>query len=1132
MADAQVGTVLRHIRRVAVAPQTHGLSDAQLLQRFCAGREEVAFAALLQRYGGVVWAVCRRVLGHTQDAEDAFQATFLALAQHAETIRKGEAVAGWLHGAAYRVAMRAKRDAARRRAHERRAHESRAGADCRPAPPSEGAWRELQAALDEELQALPPRQRAVFVLCVLENQSQARAAAALGWKEGTVAGTLARARRRLRGRLARRGVALSALLTGLALAGRSARAAPLALAEVTLRSAVQGAPEALPPQVAALVKGVPGVMPVSKKITTVVLLVLGLAAVAGGVAPQTVPPQAPPAERGGPPKPAARDRGAADALGDPLPPGAVGRLGTVRFRHGAEVDAFALSRDGRILATAAGPVAVLWDAATGKELRRLKHDRAVTALAFTPDGKRIASGASDNRIRLWDAADGKEVRCLEGHGRPQGGEKAEWRNGIYALVFTPDGRTLISRGVDETVRVWDVATGAERRRVDGVPGSAWALALSPDARVLAVPVADFQKGMGEVRLAEVATGKEVRRLARGGVVNCVAFSPDGSLLAVGVGEQDWQRPGDIKLCDAATGKELRTLRGHRRWVNAVVFSPDGKALASGSLDASPRLWDVASGAPRRTFGDGRMPVRAAAFSPDGKLLTLLTGHVGDHAVRVWDVAANREVRRLAGHQSHVGALAFSADSRRLASGSADAAVGVWDVRTRKELHRLPAGGAGVAAVGFSADGRTAVAGGLGSNVHAWDAGAGKEVRHFGTGDGFYGRMAVAPDGRVLASWGRQSGAVRLWDTATGKELRKLGPVPEWVNALAFSPDGKLLAVGTGKGPSFIGLWDVETGRSLRQFAPENWVLSLAFAPDGRTLASGHDDRKVRLWELATGGLRLAFDHGTRPAALAFSADGNLLASACNETGSNRATNGFTRTLGQPQQEQNKVLLWDALSGRRLHALDGHRGAVVTLAFSPDGRLLASGSNDTTVLLWDATRLPRPDGGRAAGPKELKASWADLAGADSARAYAALAGLVGSPARAVALLKEHLRPIVPADARRLDRLLTDLGSGAFAAREKAARELRKLGLAAESALRRALAAGPGLEARRRIEGLLAQLEASDQSRLGRAVEVLERIGTPAARQLLQTLAAGEAEARLTREAQAALRRLTERAANGP
>jgi RNA polymerase sigma factor (sigma-70 family) len=278
MPTAPLGTVLRHIRNLAVAPGTGELTDKQLLQRFADRREEDAFAALMQRYGQLVWGVCRHVLRHDHDAEDAFQATFLVLARNSASIRKQEALASWLHGTAYRIALRARRDAAIRRAHEMRGKSMPAE---KPFP--ETVLREALAVLDEEVQSLSPRQRAAFVLCAVEGKSQAEAAQQLGWKPGTVSGTLARARRQLERRLTRRGVTLSAVLGAVVLGRQAASAAlPAGLAHSTIRAALLYAAGKTAahtsPTAAALAEGVTKTMFLTKiKVATVLLLALGLA---------------------------------------------------------------------------------------------------------------------------------------------------------------------------------------------------------------------------------------------------------------------------------------------------------------------------------------------------------------------------------------------------------------------------------------------------------------------------------------------------------------------------------------------------------------------------------------------------------------------------------------------------------------------------------------------------------------------------------------------------------------------------------------------------------------------------------------------------------------------------------------
>ncbi len=234
MAQSQPGTVLRYLRRLAVGGDTPERTDPELLHAFCAGNDPAAFAALVRRHGPLVWGLCRQALGHVQDAEDAFQATFLVLAKKAGSIRKGEALVSWLHGVAHRTAMSAKRDAARRRAREGKTAERRPAAN----PAWELAWREVQTLLDEEIARLPEKYRAPFLLCCLENRSREEAARLLGLREGTVWSRLTRARRLLRQRLARRGVTLPAALAAAVLSRQTGRAVATPLVQAALQSAL------------------------------------------------------------------------------------------------------------------------------------------------------------------------------------------------------------------------------------------------------------------------------------------------------------------------------------------------------------------------------------------------------------------------------------------------------------------------------------------------------------------------------------------------------------------------------------------------------------------------------------------------------------------------------------------------------------------------------------------------------------------------------------------------------------------------------------------------------------------------------------------------------------------------------
>jgi RNA polymerase sigma factor (sigma-70 family) len=386
MPAATLGTLVRRLHDLAAAEAERERSDRQLLAQFAERGDPAAFDTLVRRHGRLVLGTVRSVLRQEQDAEDAFQAVFLVLARKAASVRT-DALGAWLHGVAYRVALRARRDAARRRRLERMAPVPPAS------PPSDLGWRELQAILDEEVQRLPGKYRAPFVLCVLQGQSKSEAARQLGWKEGTVSGRLAEARKLLRSRLGRRGVTAAAALCAANLALDSARAAvPPGLS----RSAVQAALGITPAGVrgtalaeAALRAALPGKL----QAAVAGLVLLGaLAAGVGTLAPRRVPAEAPPAALA-----PAEAKPRVDRHGDPLPAGAVARLGTVRFRHGYMTLAAVFSPDGKILATGGtglGRGVCLWDAASGRLRRELPQTGEVRSLAFTPDGQTLVSGAT------------------------------------------------------------------------------------------------------------------------------------------------------------------------------------------------------------------------------------------------------------------------------------------------------------------------------------------------------------------------------------------------------------------------------------------------------------------------------------------------------------------------------------------------------------------------------------------------------------------------------------------------------------------------------------------------------------------------------------------------------------------
>lgn len=478
-------------------------------------------------------------------------------------------------------------------------------------------------------------------------------------------------------------------------------------------------------------------------------------------------------------------------------------------------------------------------------------------------------------------------------------------------------------------------------------------------------------------------------------------------------------------------------------------------------------------------------VMALAFSPDGKTLAAASW---DGDIRLWDVAARKETKRFTGHDEIVRFLTFSSDGRRLISGGQDGTVRVWDVADGKEIRRLNGPKRPVVPAFSSYDGSTLVVREAGRawndpwTVHFWDL---TSLRELGSLKLEPLMLPLAYDGKQLAVYQHpvqhRSGLVHILDVATGKERAQPVPVPRWVRAGAFVPDGRILAVTAG---DTLRLWDVQAGKEYRPFAKEE---------------QRRDPREY---------------YGDGSSCLRFSADGKSLAAAGGG---------------------NIIHVWETATAAERCRFENPIAGEVCVAISPDGRTLASGSLDVEVLLWDLTGL-RGAGQRAPDlrPDELPGLWNDLEKPDAAKAYRALWRLVAAGGKSIAYVADQLKPVPPADPQQVARLLSDLDDSQFAVRDKASRELETLGESAIPFVRAKLAGPlPSLEARRRLERVLEKTAEMTPQKLRelRAIEMLERAGTPQARQTLQILAKGVAEARLTQEARAAMERLTSGAKSG-
>ncbi|MHC5857640.1 WD40 domain-containing protein [Nostoc sp.] len=586
------------------------------------------------------------------------------------------------------------------------------------------------------------------------------------------------------------------------------------------------------------------------------------------------------------------------------------------------ISSVAFSPNGKLLATGdADGKTYLWQVDEGKLLFTcIGHSSWVKSVAFSPDGQTLASGSDDQTVKLWDVHNGKCLKTLQGHS-----------NWVRSVAFSPDGQTLASGSEDQTVKLWDVRNGKCLITLQGNTNRIMSVAFSPDGQTLA-SCSEKQT----VKLWDVRDGKCLKTLqGHSSWVRSVAFSPNGEILATGSDDQT------VKLWDVHDGKCLKTLQGHTNRVWSVAFSPDGQTLASGGDDPTVKLWDIRNGKCLKTFQGHTNRVRSVAFSPDGQ--TLASGSE-NQTVKLWNVQNGKSLTTLQGHSNRVRSVAFSPDGQTLASGSEKQTVKLWDVRNDKFIKILEGHNSWVRSIAFSPDGQILASGSEKQTIKLWDVQTGQCLRKLQQHTNRIRSVAFSPDGQILAS-GSDDQTVKLWDVHTGKCLQTLKGHTSWVRSVAFSPDGQTLASGSEN--QRVRLWDIYTGKCIQVLeGHSNRIRSVTFSPDGQTLASGSDDQTVKLWDIYMGKcLTTLQEHTNRVWSVAFSPDGQILASA---------------------SEDQTVKLWDVYNGKCLKTLPGANW-VKSVAFSPDGQTLICGSQEETIKLWDVStgeclrtlRSPRP-----------------------------------------------------------------------------------------------------------------------------------------------------------------------------
>jgi WD40 repeat protein len=841
-------------------------------------------------------------------------------------------------------------------------------------------------------------------------------------------------------------------------------------------------------------------------------------------------------EAASPPSAVSPSRPSTTAKDDPLPEGVLARLGSTRFRHSGHIWSLAISPDGKTVASkGGGEVVRFWDVKTGRQVRATSRQyRGIGPLTYSPDGATLAvwdGDANKPGISLLNTATANERRFVALSNEPP-----NFFGGLGAVAFSPDGKILASVKPSGEICLIDPVRG----KVTAVLGkhdhaNVPVLVFSPDGQTLASSGQDTT-----IRLWDVKRRKALFVL-RSEDTNAfpVVFARDGKWLISGGGTQeapnDWNSPWNnpaIRIWDVATGKQLRVFKDTevRGTISSLALAPDGRTLAVSCKDKL-RLWDLTTGKVLRSLPGSRShnwPVYKLCFSPDGKLLV---GGIGN-MVGLWDTASGRLLNLDANESaSDIACVALSGDGRLLAAGDHDNCLALWDFRSRRLIRRFRGHDTKVRRVAFSPDNKTLASISEYGRVRAWNVANGLQCYQFpveATKDSRPTEVAFSPDGKLLAyayfsdKQGGGPRGIRLLDAATGVERQNLtikDAVHGWFDGIGFSPDGRHL-VGITRDGEIQG-WRREGDGFVKKGLLDRATpsRSAAFTHQGFLLVQMYPEKSVSFRDLDTG--RPMRDVSKLPyldRIPAISPDGRYLAAEAL----------FYRDDGSQKPSDDTLRLYELASGQEVlrWRLPPHTSCNA-LTFAPDGRTLVAGMSDTTVLLWD---LRPTEKGSA---KDVSALWKDLADGDAAKAYRALSRMTAASAEALAYLRRRLTPVEGVDERRIERLIAELDSVEFAVREKAAERLRQLKELAEPALRKALASRPTLEMRRRLQDLLEDLARHPQRpspellRQLRAVEVLERIGTPEARTLLESLARGAAGARLSREARAAVQRLDSR-----
>ena len=895
-------------------------SDAELIHEILSGDED-AFSALVQKYQKSVHALAWRKIGDFHIAEEITQDTFLHVYKKLPTLKNPNQFAGWLYVIADRRCiawLRKKKHAEQSlEATSQEILEETAYACYISEQREEGEVERRREFVQKLLEKLPESERTVVILHYLGEMTCEAISKFLGVSPNTVKSRLSRARKRLREEVS--------------IIQETLGSVPLSpnLTENIMRDIAnvkQASPSVSKP-----------LLPLGALGSSVILIVLFLGASnqyltqfqlpysLDTVSETTIEIVKIPVILNIKSKPDVKNRVGSDAAHGKssneglakgktsmqnnlvqdstkwkLPEGAKARLGK------GHIFDMAYSPDGTLFA-AGGTIGIwIYDGRTGEELNLLtEHMESVSAVAFSPDSKLLASNGKNNTILLWDTRTGEHRKTLTGH-----------QDKVNSVTFGPDGKTLASGSDDETIRLWDVATGELR-----------------------------------LTFAGHADG-----------VSDVMYSPDGKILVSHDGDDM------IYLWDAHTGEFLRTLTEHTTDINSIAYSPDGATLASGIDDGTIQLWDTDTGNPKTTLTHttDSKGVWSVVFSPNGK--TLISTDYADDLIRFWDVATGERLKTIKNPPDTPNQIVFSPDGSTMVCAGGGGTMRFWDVATTTPIRTLTGYPDLIRDIVYSPDGNKIVAVSAGPIIQIWETHTSKLKKTFFVDSlRSIDHIAYSPDGITLAYGGVTNAnyAVGLMNTETGEHGRVFSGHKDIITTVAFSPDGLTFASGDESGS--INIWDVATGECLKELTWKENVRTLAFLPDGQTLVSTHDpghDAGIRFWDIATGDTIKTF----AGYAIAFSPDWEKFVikekNGITQFWNMDSNEPFKTIAGylivhSPDwekfviKEKNGIIqFWNMDSNEPFKTITSE---VKThfLAYSPDGRTIAGIDSDGELLsFWD------------------------------------------------------------------------------------------------------------------------------------------------------------------------------------